>query len=181
MNKRRLQPKRTGFFITAFDDRSNFVYQALRSQEDKAEARIVRLDAGTDSDMLGQLTKLLRECTFVVVDVSCDRGSFNPNVMVELGRALELRKPVFSISDASAFRHDGGLPFDIHALKTLLYNFTPPGLLSLAKSFGVWLNDKEISRYELAHKHIFDLVELWDHFDSWMSLPCTDLVQSSMY
>ncbi|MGA8807669.1 MAG: hypothetical protein WB973_07300 [Thermoanaerobaculia bacterium] len=171
---------RKGFFITAFGDRANFVHHALKEQAEKLGARLEKLDAAgglpdtppkpdNRLDLQARLSRMLRDSDFVVVDLSPpdlgSSGAFNPNVMFELGRALELKRPIYSICDARVLQK--GLPFDIAPLETITYDLRPDGLVKLAKSFASWLKDGQLSRHALAHKHILDLVELRDQFASW--------------
>jgi hypothetical protein len=169
-----------GFFITAFSDRSKFIHHALQEEARTRSVSLDKLDtvryddtksskADDPLDLLAKLSRRLTESDFVVVDVSPPDGSgtFNPNVMFELGRAQELRRPTFSICDARLLQSRGALPFDIAALAQVTYEFSPEGLRALALRFGQWLDGGILTRHALAQKHFRDLVRLREHFTSW--------------
>jgi hypothetical protein len=170
-----------GFFITAFTDRSQFVHHSLKEQALKLGATLETL-GGCETedaplsvnqlDLHDTLSRKLKESAFVVVDLTpadLGTGAFNPNVMFELGRALEWNRPIYSICDNRVLdqKRHGAIPFDIASLKTNTYEFSPEGLKRLATSFASWLDHGRFRRHSLAHKHILDLVELRDQFSSW--------------
>lgn len=168
----REQGRREGFFITAFGPRADFVHQALHEEALKARATLVKLDAaGSEPNLHQRLTDALRGADFITVDLSpadlSSSGSFNPNVMFEYGRAMELVKPIFSICDAAVLEKNH-LPFDIAQMFTVKYELHPGGLERIAKRFSEWLaEDEQLKRYALAHDRIENLVRLRDNFVSW--------------
>ncbi|HYC93603.1 MAG TPA: hypothetical protein VEO54_30645 [Thermoanaerobaculia bacterium] len=168
-----------GFFITAFGDRSSFVHHALNEQAQINGATLDKLDASwsrlhdlppSDNplDLLARLSQMLTASDFVVVDLSPPDGSgkFNPNVMFELGRALELKRPIYSICDHRVLEARA-LPFDIAPLHAKTYELSPEGLQKLALDFGEWLKGRQHKRQALSQKLFLDLVTLRDQLASW--------------
>jgi hypothetical protein len=120
-------------------------------------------------DLLARLSQRLTSSDFVVVDLSPPdtTGKFNPNVMFELGRALELKRPIYSICDSRVLQSPNALPFDIGTLQAITYVLSPEGLEKLAEHFGAWLKGSMHVRQALSQKLFLDLLTLRDQFMSW--------------
>lgn len=83
------------------------------------------------SNITASIQDLIRKTTFVVADVS----SANPNVMLEVGMAMGMGKPILLLSRARAPE----LPVDLAAQQVAVYK--PEDLSSVRKYLELWLRD----------------------------------------
>lgn len=136
------------------------------------------LDAfGDDNDLLTRLTKALRTASFVVVDITpkdlpntethSSAIPYNPNVMFELGRAVELRVPTFAICDRQILSFPHKLPFDINTTEHYDYDLNPQGLKGLAERFETWLSKEYLSHYEVVLPRFQDLDRIRLLLSNW--------------
>lgn len=83
------------------------------------------------SNITASIQDLIRKTTFVVADVS----GANPNVMLEVGMAMGMGKPILLLSRARAPE----LPVDLAAQQVAVYK--PEDLSSVRKYLELWLRD----------------------------------------
>jgi hypothetical protein len=88
-------------------------------------------DSKATSIIAANIQDLIRKTTFVVADVS----GANPNVMLEVGMAMGMGKPILLLSRARAPE----LPADLAAQQVAVYN--PNDLSSVRKYLELWLRD----------------------------------------
>jgi hypothetical protein len=88
-------------------------------------------DSKAASIIAANIQDLIRKTTFVVADVS----GANPNVMLEVGMAMGMGKPILLLSRARAPE----LPADLAAQQVAVYN--PNDLSSVRKYLELWLRD----------------------------------------
>jgi hypothetical protein len=88
-------------------------------------------DSKAASIIAANIQDLIRKTTFVVADVS----GGNPNVMLEVGMAMGMGKPLLLLSRTKAPE----LPFNLAAQQVVVYN--PGDLSSVGKYLELWLLD----------------------------------------
>ena len=92
---------------------------------------IVISDSKAASNIAANIQDLIRKTTFVVADVS----GANPNVMLEVGMAMGMGKPILLLSRSRAPE----LPVDLAAQQVAVYK--PDDLSSVRKYLELWLRD----------------------------------------
>jgi len=109
------------FVVMQFTDEFNSLYQeVIKPTCEEFGYNVVRADdIYTTGSIIEDITRLLRECTIVIADVTPN----NPNVFYEVGFAHGLGKPTILLSDRKRDR----LPFDVSGFRTLFYDNTIGG------------------------------------------------------
>lgn len=90
------------------------------------EFDIVRADKIADPGLItNQVIALIESAELVIADLTGQ----NPNVFYELALRHALRKPIIQI-----VKQGESIPFDIHAVRTVVYNIYDPDLLEIGQA-----------------------------------------------
>jgi hypothetical protein len=107
-------------FATAFDD----VWRAIRSACAMCRVAATRVDQSHRHESIwDEICEVIGSADFMIAVATPDAsGVPNPNVMLEIGYARALRKPVLLLTDAP-----DTLPFDLRTHRALTYKATSVG------------------------------------------------------
>ncbi len=99
--------------------------------EDTLREKEIELTSANEGELGDALTSTLWEADFVIADIT----SSDPNVLVEVGMALGMRKPLLLLSQSRSME----LPHDLAAHQVAVYR--PDDVGPLRKYVESWLRD----------------------------------------
>ena len=93
-------------------------------------------DMYTNSLILEDITKNIREASVVIADITVD----NPNVFYEVGYAHAINKPTILLSDKKRAK----LPFDVSGFRTLFYENSIGGKRAVEENLSKYLQNLNV-------------------------------------
>lgn len=132
----KMAPK--AFVVMQFSAEYNELYEeVIKPTCAKFELEVIRADdMYTNSLILEDITKSIREASVVIADITAD----NPNVFYEVGYSHAINKPTILLSDKKRAK----LPFDVSGFRTLFYENSIGGKRAVEENLYKYLQNINI-------------------------------------
>lgn len=110
-------PVARAFVAMPFDSGFDSIWRAIRSACAACRVSVTRVDQSHRHESIrDEICDTIRSSDFMIAVASPHSGASNPNVMLEIGFARALQKPVLLLTDAADM-----LPFDLRTQRALIY------------------------------------------------------------
>lgn len=126
------------FVVMQFSPEYNELYEeVIKPNCKKFGLEVIRADdMYTNSLILEDITKNIREASVVIADITVD----NPNVFYEVGYAHAINKPTILLSDKKRAK----LPFDVSGFRTLFYENSIGGKRAVEENLSKYLQNLNV-------------------------------------
>jgi hypothetical protein len=126
------------FVVMQFSPEYNELYEeVIKPNCKKFGLEVIRADdMYTNSLILEDITKSIREASVVIADITVD----NPNVFYEVGYAHAINKPTILLSDKKRAK----LPFDVSGFRTLFYENSIGGKRAVEENLSKYLQNLNV-------------------------------------